>query len=950
MPLVSLTLFVPLLGAIVLVAMRGVEPRTAHAIGIGASGLALLGALGMWLRDTGPGFSQVEEVRWIPSLGAAYRVGIDGISLPIVVLTTVLFLVSLVYSFTITERATSYVALFLLLETASIGVFVSLDLVLFYVFWEITLVAMYFIIAGWGHEDRQRAALTFFIYTLLGSLPLLLAILALYLGSDPRTFDMRAIIADPPLSGTTAMLTLIALLVAMAVKTPVFPLHTWLPAAHVEAPTAGSVVLAGVMLKLGTYGLIRLALQMTPDAFRDVALWVAIAGVFSAIYGAFVALAQTDLKRMVAYTSVNHMGYVVVAVAAAAATTDAGTRALALDGAVLQMVSHGIVTGALFLLVGVIQERAHTREMSAFGGLLGTMPTAGWLFILGAFASLGLPALAHFPAEFQIFLGTFKVWPVLAAIVITGIVVTAGLYLRAIQATFLGAMPERWRGLLRPLPVGGLGDRAAAGADGADRCGAASRAGRRPSDGGGDRPVSGGMTMDMQRDLGLLLPEIIVILTGVAALVAGMLRRHTWAMPITVAGLLVAMVMTLPLVGDDTTAFMGTVRIDDLSIWAKLVMLPATALASVLSVPEVRGTDREATVHSLLSMATLGALALAGAGDVMFLVLGVLLTSLASFALVAYPRDDRATEAAIKYFVFGSVSGAVMLFGLTFWFGASGSTLLTDLDAMDGKALAAAVGLVAVTVGLGYKAAIAPFHFWAPDAYDGGPVAVAAYLSIVPKIGAIFAIFAVLRELPVEIVDWRLPMAFLAVLSMTYGNLAALVQTNVLRLLAYSSIAQAGYFLLAVVAIGEGDLAMQALVVFAAAYAAMNLGAFAIVQETGRDLDAFAGLGRLRPWAGAAMAVFLFSLVGIPPMAGFFGKLLLFGAAIDAGYAWLAVAGILNSVLSLAVYLRIVVPMYRTADEACRGNRLATAVWVIALVATLLIGVLAEPLAGAIGR
>ena len=445
MPLLSLTVFLPLAGALVLVALRGASPKTVHAVGLATSGLTLLGALGIWARGADAGFAQVEEVAWIPSLGAAYRVGVDGISLPLVLLTAVLFLVSLIYSVKIADRARSYVALFLLLETACLGVFVSLDLVLFYVFWEVTLVAMYFIIAGWGYEDRQRAALIFFIYTLLGSLPLLLAFLALYLGNDPRTFDMRVIIADPPLSGLAAGLTLLALLLAFAIKTPVFPFHTWLPAAHVEAPTAGSVVLAGVLLKLGTYGLVRFALQMTPDAFRDAALAVAIVGVWSALYGAFVALAQTDLKRLVAYTSVNHMGYVVVGVAAAAAASDPEAGKLALDGAVLQMVSHGIVTGALFLLVGILQDRARTRDMGAFGGLLRATPGLGWLFILAAFASLGLPGLAHFPAEFQIFLGTFEVWPVLAAIVIIGIVITAGLYLRAIQATFLGALPERWQ-------------------------------------------------------------------------------------------------------------------------------------------------------------------------------------------------------------------------------------------------------------------------------------------------------------------------------------------------------------------------------------------------------------------------------------------------------------------------------------------------------------------------
>ena len=446
-PLVSITLFLPLAGAVLLVLMRGSPPRLAHAVGVVASGLTLLGSLLVWARGAaGQGFSQVEELAWMPSLDAAYRVGVDGISLPLVLMTAVLFFVSLLFSSHVGERARSYVALFLLLETASIGVFVALDAILFYVFFEVTLVGMYFVIADWGYEGRQRAALTFFLYTLLGSLPLLLAILALYLGSEPNTFDMREFIADPPLAGLAATLTLVAMLVTFFVKIPIFPLHTWLPAAHVEAPTAGSVILAGVLLKLGTYGLVRFALQMTPDAFRSLAPVVVVLGVFSALYGAFVALGQTDLKRLVAYTSVNHMGYVVLGVAVAAAATDRSVRSLALDGAVLQMVSHGVVTGALFLLVGMLQERAHTREMGEFGGLLRVVPGLGWAFVLAAFASLGLPGLAHFPAEFQIFLGTFYVYPV-AVIVTLGIVVTAGLYLRAIQIAFLGEPKGEWTGI-----------------------------------------------------------------------------------------------------------------------------------------------------------------------------------------------------------------------------------------------------------------------------------------------------------------------------------------------------------------------------------------------------------------------------------------------------------------------------------------------------------------------
>ncbi len=302
---------------------------------------------------------------------------------------------------------------------------------------------MYFMIAQWGHEDRQRAALMFFIYTFLGSLPLLLAILGLYLGSDPYTFDMRIWISNPPLDGLAAMLALIAMLITFAVKTPVFPFHTWLPAAHVQAPAAGSVILAGVMLKFGTYGLVRFAYQMTPDAFREAGVVILAFGVVAALYGAFAALAQTDLKRLVAYTSINHMGYIIIGVAIAALATDPAIRATALDGSVLQMVSHGLVTGALFLLVGMLQDRAHTRDMAQFGGLIKVVPVLGWSFVLAAFASLGLPGLAHFPAEFQIFLATLQVEPV-AIIAIVGIVITAGLYLRAIAQVFLGETNDKW--------------------------------------------------------------------------------------------------------------------------------------------------------------------------------------------------------------------------------------------------------------------------------------------------------------------------------------------------------------------------------------------------------------------------------------------------------------------------------------------------------------------------
>ncbi|VAW22495.1 NADH-ubiquinone oxidoreductase chain M [hydrothermal vent metagenome] len=444
LPLLSIAVFLPLVGAVVVMVAPQKSARLAHTISIVTTAATFLVTLWIWARGIVPGgFAQIEEISWIPAIGAAYRLGIDGLSLPLILLTSLLFLLSSIYAARMKEKAAVFVVLMLLLETASIGTFAALDALLFYVFFEVSLVSMYFMIVGWGYEDRQRAGLMFFLYTLLGSLPLLLAILGMFLASDPYTFDMRAWIDVPPLTGIAGMLALIAMVFTFAVKTPLFPVHTWLPAAHVQAPTVGSVILAGVMLKFGTYGLVRFALQMTPEAFRQAGVIILIIGVVSAIYGAFVALAQTDLKKLVAYTSVNHMGYVVMGVAVAAITLDPKLRTVALDGATLQMISHGLVTGALFFLVGMLQDRAHTRDMAQFGGLLKVTPMLGWAFIISAFASLGLPGLAHFPAEFQIFLATLSIQP-WAIVAILAIVVTAGLYLRAISQVFLGEPGEKW--------------------------------------------------------------------------------------------------------------------------------------------------------------------------------------------------------------------------------------------------------------------------------------------------------------------------------------------------------------------------------------------------------------------------------------------------------------------------------------------------------------------------
>ena len=449
--MLSAAIFVPLAGAVALLLLPRLSARAARGLALVATAVPLVVMVVAWARfDTGEGFQLVETVRWIPTLGVSYRVGLDGVSLPLAAMTALLFTVSVAYPVDLRGRPRQYFAAFLFLEAASLGVFLALDLFLFYVFFDVSLVGMYFLIAVWGHGDAHRSALKFFLYTLAGSLFMLLAILGLYLASEPRTFDMAELIRQTPLDGDGLRATLVfaGFVLGFAVKTPTVPFHTWLPPAHVDAPAPASTILAGVLLKMGTYGFVRILLSMMPDTFQRFALPLAVAGVVSIVYGALVALAQTNLKRMVAYSSINHMGYVILGVAAAGAfaDTDAEARALALSGATLEMVAHGLITGALFLLAGSVWARAETYELGELGGLAGRAPAMTGAVALAAFASLGLPGLAGFVAEFQIFAGTFAVFPVLAGFGLLGIVLTAAFFLRMLQRAFLGQLPDRWLG------------------------------------------------------------------------------------------------------------------------------------------------------------------------------------------------------------------------------------------------------------------------------------------------------------------------------------------------------------------------------------------------------------------------------------------------------------------------------------------------------------------------
>src|SRR5687767_3140630 len=372
-------------------------------IALGTTGLTFVVSL-LLLRGTGwgPEFRFEENISWIGSIGARYHLGVDGMSLWLVLLTTLLMPIAILSSWTaVHKRQLSYYVFLLILESAMIGVFVSLDLLLFYLFFEASLVPMFFLIGIWGGERRIYAAVKFFIYTAVGSLLMLVAIIALYIlvGSFDYTTILQAL-ATKPLDGNLQFWLFVAFGLAFCIKVPLFPFHTWLPDAHTEAPTAGSVLLAAVLLKMGTYGLMRFNFTLFPEASREFAPLFIVLAIIGIIYGALVAMVQPDVKRLVAYSSVAHMGFVILGMFS---FTEWG-----MQGALYQMLNHGASTGALFLLVGFIYERRHTRMISDFGGLANVMPVYATIFVITSMSSVGLPFLNGFVGEFLIMVGMWK--------------------------------------------------------------------------------------------------------------------------------------------------------------------------------------------------------------------------------------------------------------------------------------------------------------------------------------------------------------------------------------------------------------------------------------------------------------------------------------------------------------------------------------------------------------
>ncbi len=439
--ILNLVTYLPLIGMVILMMIPRSEEKLIKSWAFLVSLITFFLSIVLFIRFDGSISNMQFEVAhsWIPSIGASYHVGVDGISILLVVLTTLIMPIAILSSWTaITSRVKEYMVAMLFLETAMLGVFISLDLLLFYVFWEAMLIPMYLLIGVWGGKRRIYAAIKFVIFTMVGSIFMLVAILFLYFMhhtyTGAYTFDLLAIQKIQIPFGVQFWL-FIAFALAFAIKVPMFPFHTWLPDAHVEAPTAGSIILAGVLLKMGTYGFLRFNLPLFPQAsvyFAPVLMALAVIGI---LYGAWISMVQKDIKKLVAYSSVSHLGFIMLGIFAMTVES--------MQGGVIQMINHGISTGALFLAVGMIYERRHTREISEFGGVTQTMPVFAAFLLIVALSSLGLPGLNGFVGEFLVLVGSFQTVPVFTVLATAGIIFAAVYLLWMFRRVMFGPLVNK---------------------------------------------------------------------------------------------------------------------------------------------------------------------------------------------------------------------------------------------------------------------------------------------------------------------------------------------------------------------------------------------------------------------------------------------------------------------------------------------------------------------------
>ncbi len=1027
-----------------------------------------------------------------------FSIALDGLSLWLYGLTTLLMIVAVLVSWeAVGDHAASYYRLLLLLETGMLGVFVARDIILFYVFFEFTLIPLFFLIGIWGSEQRRHAAVKFFLFTLAGSLLTFLGLLAIVLWSyydsplGRMTFSipqLTANLAENPMPFGLQLAVFLALFVGFAIKVPLFPLHTWLPLAHVQAPTAGSVILAGVLLKIGTYGFVRFNLPMLPEATVWCMPWILWLSVIGIIYGALVALAQEDMKRLIAYSSVSHLGFCMLGVFA--------LNRLGVQGGVLQMINHGLSTGGLFALVGMLYERYHTRQIRDYGGIARRLPILAFFMLVMTLASIGLPGLNGFAGEFLLLLGMFqRAWTeappawavhfrVIAVLALTGVILGAWYMLNLVQRVFFGPLREpaldnhhdhapvrdltfREIMALSPLVVFivwiGIQpsfflermtptlDRITLGSEQALQAGIAQHdaASQRRHSPGPQRARPAGEQGSFATDttsnspdpraldtrvkqvsppteppesrqisftvranqtgsassclplasqphspsahlvrlasyenepsttpslppppphpvnyLPLLTPEIILVSVAVLIYVAGAFfetAKRLWSW-IALAGIFAAALALWSISGQPLTT--PSVQIDALSCHIRWLTLGVAALLVLLTSRPLTAPGTPEYVASLLLLIA-GTMLISWAGNLILLFVGLELVSIPTYILLYLGRRDvMSREATAKYFFLSILASALLLYGFTFFYGVTGSMDIrfvreaaagavalaedTSMTASLAVGPLAGIALVLIFAGLGFRITAVPFHFYAPDVYQGTTHGNAGLLSIIPKIAGLIAIVRLMTML-LEVPDlqpyaWRVALA-LSIVTMTLGNFMALWQDNVRRLMAYSSIAHAGYLLIPLavfLAPGPGVPAawdgIGALLLYLLVYAVATIGMFAALAALGHEdtqidgVDELAGLawtgGTVRPLMAWCIAAFMFSLAGIPPLAGFWGKLAIFSSALGAGgeasglrgwFIALAVIGVLNAAVAAAYYLRIIGVMFFRLPLATPG-------------------------------
>ncbi len=907
--------------------------------------------------ETGGGLQYVTDDLWIADLGVHYKLGVDGLNLWLIALTGLLFAASALWlTLRPPVRASQFSLHFGIAETAVLGAFLAQDLALFVLFFDLMLVPFYFLVGIWGGQDRVAAAIKMVVYTLVGSLLMLAAAGATAVLSARGGADLSFAFSDLAanrMPESTQKWIFIAFGLAFLIKMPAFPFHGWMPDAYRAMPLPALAVFSGVVSKVAAYGFLKIALPLFPAAAHDFQVVLLVFAVVSILYGSVMAFTQTNVRLILGYSSMAQLGFITLGLFAA------DNAAAGAQGALLQAVNHGLVVAPMFFVVALLAERsAGSEDIRDMGGIAFRAPVLAGLFLVAALATLAMPGSANFAGEFLILLGTFDSKMVFSFIASIGVVLASVYALRMYIRTMhnrtgrgrhlvrdvdprrdrAGAADPRDRGV-RPVSAGGARQRGAR-REGRDEAGAAGR--RRRGPGGGPAVIAlfaqakvSGPPIDWEA----IAPLVALTTAACVVLLVGLARApfiRTRAVPLlTVVGLGTTIGLCIWQWGENESIVSNALAMDDFTRLLTLFFCVAGIATVGLSWRSAAAAEAgEGEYYALMLASILGMVILVAAENFVVLFVGFELLSIPLYVLCAtHMRREQSLESGLKYLIIGSVGSATLLYGLALLYGATGSTDYSGVAAAAAEVGDDALfltGIALVVAGLAFKASVAPFHQWTPDVYEGAPTPITAFMAVATKAAA-FGVL--LRLFDVALIGaastWAPALATLAAVTIVIGNVGALGQSSLKRMLAYSSVAQAGYMLVGVVV--STRLGVQATIFYLGAYLVMNIAAFAVIAvreretDTGDDISSLYGLGAARPALAWPMTIAMLSLAGFPATAGFFGKLYLIQAAVDNEYAWLGVAIVLGSAISLVYYLRVVAAVWmRSPSEATERVRLGS--------------------------